>query len=38
MEADNDIYELPEDSKNYTPYIRSVIRRVLNNYKLEIVK
>ncbi|CAD8046793.1 unnamed protein product [Paramecium sonneborni] len=38
MEGENDIYELLESSSNYNPYIRSVLRRILTNYKLEIVK
>lgn len=38
MESENDIYELQETAQNYNPYIRSVLRRILANYKLEIVK
>lgn len=38
MEGENDIYELLESASNFNPYIRSVLRRILSNYKLEIVK
>ncbi|CAD8131866.1 unnamed protein product [Paramecium pentaurelia] len=38
MEGDSDIYELEDIASNPTPYIRSVIKKVLLNYKLEIVK
>lgn len=38
MEGENDIYELPETAKNFNAYIRSVLRRLLFNYKLDIVK
>ncbi|CAK60663.1 unnamed protein product (macronuclear) [Paramecium tetraurelia] len=38
MEGDSDVYELDDFASNPTPYIRSVIRKVLLNYKLEIVK
>lgn len=38
MEGENDIYELPDTAKNSNAYIRSVLRRVLFNYKLDIVK
>ncbi|CAD8140437.1 unnamed protein product [Paramecium octaurelia] len=38
MEGENDVYELLDTASNYNPYIRSVLRRILSNYKLEIVK
>ncbi|CAD8135610.1 unnamed protein product [Paramecium octaurelia] len=38
MEGENDIYELEDMAQNPAPYIRSVFRKVLFNYKLEIVK
>lgn len=38
MEAENDIYELEDTASNPCPYIRSVFRKVLFNYKLDIVR
>ncbi|CAK78611.1 unnamed protein product (macronuclear) [Paramecium tetraurelia] len=38
MEGENDIYELEDVAQNPAPYIRSVFRKILFNYKLEIVK
>ena len=38
MENENDVYELMETASNFIPYIRSVLRRIVSNYKLEIVK
>ncbi|CAD8046383.1 unnamed protein product [Paramecium sonneborni] len=38
MEGDSDVYELEDIASNPCPYIRSVFRKVLLNYKLEIVK
>lgn len=38
MEGENDFYELEDKAQNPVPYIRSVFRKILFNYKLEIVK
>ncbi|CAK72586.1 unnamed protein product (macronuclear) [Paramecium tetraurelia] len=38
MESENDVYELLDTASNFNPYIRSVLRRIVSNYKLEIVK
>lgn len=38
MEGDTDLYELDDFASNPVAYIRSVFRKILLNYKLEIVK